>query len=226
MNVKTKILNFVQRDNGFRHISESEYFVDYPSECPYCNKSIFPSQIISVDVSVNNEIASIFVCNACKKYIFTIHRKTSVGYHIVNTFPIPTEIKKFSDSITGLSPKFVKIYEQSSKSESNGFNEICGMGYRKALEFLIKDYAIYRHPENEEDIKNSHLAKCIKDYCDNDKIKNLAQACAWIGNDETHYIRIHEDYSVQELKAFINAAVTLIEAELSFDEATKLLSSK
>ncbi len=100
------------------------------------------------------------------------------------------------------------------------------MGYRKALEFLIKDYAIYRHPENEEDIKTSPLAKCIKEYCDNEKIKDLATACAWIGNDATHYVRINEDYSIPELKAFINAAVTLIEAELSFDEATKLLNSK
>jgi hypothetical protein len=230
MNVKTEIEDFVPKKNGFSYVADSYRSIEYPSECPYCNKSIFPNHLTSLNIGnpEENGIASIFICNACKKYIFTINIKPSVysSFTINNTFPIPTEIKKFSDSIANLSSKFVKIYEQSSKSESNGFDEICGMGYRKALEFLIKDYAIYRHPENEEDIKTSPLAKCIKEYCDNEKIKDLATACAWIGNDATHYVRINEDYSIPELKAFINAAVTLIEAELSFDEATKLLNSK
>ncbi len=221
--------NFISDKDGF-HLDQTYCTnIQMPDVCPCCNKSMHPSHLISLNTNLKTRgfLASIFVCNSCGNFIFTLSYLNSLhNYEICSTFPHSIENKAISKSIENLSPDFVKIYNQAATAENNGLDEICGVGYRKALEFLIKDYAIYRHPENEDDIKTSHLSKCIKEYCDNEKIKNLAQACAWIGNDETHYIRIHEDYSVQELKAFINAAVTLIEAELSFDEATKLLNSK
>lgn len=74
------------------------------------------------------------------------------------------------------------------------------MGYRKSLEFLIKDYAIAFHPDKETDIVKSQLSPCINEYIDNKRIKSLATASAWIGNDETHYTRKHEDYNVEHLK--------------------------
>lgn len=70
------------------------------------------------------------------------------------------------------------------------------------------------------------LSRCIQSYCENTKIKTLATACAWIGNDETHYKRKLENRSINDLKTFINAVVTYIDSELSFDEATKLINSK
>lgn len=69
------------------------------------------------------------------------------------------------------------------------------------------------------------LGKCITDYIDNEKIKTLAKASAWLGNDETHYVRKHQNYNVQDLKRFIKATVAYIEYELSFTEAFDLLKN-
>ena len=91
------------------------------------------------------------------------------------------------------------------------------------MEFLVKDYAISSHPELEEQIESSMLGKCITDYVDNEKIKTLARASAWLGNDETHYV--HQNYNVQDLKRFIKATVAYIEYELSFTEAFDLLKN-
>lgn len=41
-----------------------------------------------------------------------------------------------------ISPRFVTIYEQAMRAAQMGYDELVGMGYRKALEFLIKDYLI------------------------------------------------------------------------------------
>src|ERR1043166_3097052 len=46
--------------------------------------------------------------------------------------------------------KFIKTYLQSLVAESNGLDEIAGMGYRKAIEYLVKDWAIQNKPEDKE----------------------------------------------------------------------------
>lgn len=38
--------------------------------------------------------------------------------------------------------KFISIYNQALTAEKNGLTEICGLGYRKSFEFLIKDYLL------------------------------------------------------------------------------------
>lgn len=122
-----------------------------------------------------------------------------------------------------VSEDFVKIYTQSHKAEQLGFDKICGMGYRKALEFLVKDFAINLHPKEVEKIKKQTLAQCIENFIDSPKIKTLSKASAWIGNDETHYCRQHEDYNIDHLKAFINAIVSYINSELELKKAEQLV---
>lgn len=61
-------------------------------------------------------------------------------------YPAPVRVKDFSQEIKDLSPNFVKIYHQAEQAENTGLSDICGLGYRKALEFLVKDYAIAFNP--------------------------------------------------------------------------------
>lgn len=44
----------------------------------------------------------------------------------------------------------------------------------------------------------------------------------WIGNDETHYARKHEDLGLSEMKRFIKAMLTYVESELAFEEAESI----
>ena len=101
-------------------------------------------------------------------------------------------------------------------------DEIAGLGYRKALEFLIIDFAIHEHPDDEEKIKANSLSKCIKNYIDADHIKTLAERSAWIGNDEAHYIRKQEDRDVSDMKAFIQATVYFIAMVLITEDASSM----
>lgn len=96
--------------------------------------------------------------------------------------------------------------------------EICGTGYRKALEFLVKDYLCHISPDNADSIKSELLGNSIK-RIESTRIKTLAERCAWIGNDETHYVRKHDDVGLDEIKTFITAILHYVESELAFEKA-------
>ena len=61
---------------------------------------------------------------------------------------------------------------------------------------------------------------CIKEYVDNDNIKKVAERAAWLGNDETHYVRKWEEKDVQDLKGLIRLTIWWIEQTT---ETVKLL---
>jgi hypothetical protein len=122
--------------------------------------------------------------------------------------------KVFSENIQQVSKGFIDIYNQSVEAEHHGLTEICGIGYRKALEFLIKDYLISNLPDEEEHIKKKLLGKCINDYVENPNIKEMAKRAVWLGNDETHYIRRWENKDINDLKILIDITVHWIEMEV------------
>ena len=112
------------------------------------------------------------------------------------------------------------------KAEEYSLDEMAGLGYRKALEFLTKDFAIYNNQEKSKEIKSTWMMKCLKDYIDNDKIKTLAEKSEWIGNDEAHYVKIQDDRDINDIKKFINALVYFISMSLIVDDAETLKSKK
>ncbi|ELY1993136.1 DUF4145 domain-containing protein [Flavobacterium psychrophilum] len=149
--------------------------------------------------------------------------KNFIGYYDYNssshfTFNGETTIgnlteKFFSETILNISPNFVLIYNQAYSAEQYNLSEICGVGYRKALEFLIKDYLILNNESESEKIKKKLLGACIADYIDNIRLKSVAKRAVWLGNDETHYIKKWETKDLQDLKKLIELTLHWIEME-------------
>ena len=81
-----------------------------------------------------------------------------------SSYPKEPVKQEFDDNIGNISPSFCEIYNQAYTAEQTDLNEIAGMGYRKALEFLIKDYCIYKNKSEEENIKNSLLGQVINNH--------------------------------------------------------------
>ena len=99
--------------------------------------------------------------------------------------------KAFDKEIAEVSPQFVKIYNQASAAESAELDQLCGPGYRKALEFLVKDY-VKSLPENvgkEEIIEKTQIGPCISNFVKDQGVRSCARRATWLGNDETHYVR-------------------------------------
>ena len=216
-----------------------DIFIDKIEQCPLCHKVIDPKIIDFFEMDdyyldPASEIEKNFLvtcyCKSCKRYfhadiaeIYYPYTQTT-DYRLVHLYPQEYESCNFTKEIKELSPNFVECYEQSSYAESNNLTLIAGMGYRKALEFLIKDYSISLFPDHEEEICSLSLKKVIDKFIDHPKIKALAIAAAWIGNDETHYVRKHIEYNIDDLKAFIKAMLTYIESEYAFASASELIT--
>lgn len=127
----------------------------------------------------------------------------------------PQSVKiDFSQGIQELSPQFIKVYKQAGEAEFLKLDELSGMGYRKALEFIIKDYLISIHPSDAELIKKEYLKPCIVNRIVDHNIKSCAERAAWLGNDETHYIRKWANPDIENLKILLKLTVGFIENDL------------
>lgn len=208
-------------------------YINEPEQCPMCKAHIKPQQLsvhTYLDSNGKQHISALYLCKSCYKPFLTLHDVQNFSSCAVTEFksklvfvePQRFEAFKFDDKIVELSPSFVEIYNQSLQAETLGLDQIAGIGYRKALEFLIKDYAIFENFDNEEKIKNMLLSNCIDQFIENDHIKTLAKRSAWIGNDETHYVRKHTDRDVKDMKAFIQAIVYFIGMLLITEDAESI----
>ena len=121
-----------------------------------------------------------------------------------------------------VSPEFVTIYQQAVQAEKSGLDQIAGIGYRRALEFLVKDYCKQRHPEKAQAIENAPLSNCIRDYIEYERLKIVASRAAWLGNDQAHYTQKHTDRDLEDLKRLIQLTMHWIIIELGVEEAEKI----
>ncbi|MDC6376690.1 hypothetical protein PPZ59_02755 [Staphylococcus warneri] len=140
-----------------------------------------------------------------------------------NEKPMPETLFEYPSEIDEISQEFKNIITQSSNAEALRFDHLAGIGYRKAIEFLVKDYLIKCKDKDESKVSTQQLGQCISDI-DDIRINNLARAASWIGNDETHYVRKHVDKDVQDLKKFLHALTALVSLEISISEANEFIN--
>lgn len=219
--------------------------------CPVCGKTISPKFIYahfthtskSTDLQETVEksfVNALFECPDCSNGILAKYNVTYQSgeseYHghgfiirswntfnLISSFPTPIAQFPYQQIITDVSSRFKKIYTQALQAKLDGKDELVGIGYRKAIEFLIKDYLLYIKHEKSDKIPTMNLGDCIK-LIDNQKIENLAKASTWLGNDETHYVRKHSDKDINDLESFLNALVYYLTYELTVEQATSFIS--
>ena len=210
-------------------------------KCPICGATIAPISIDRVitfpSIHQKYVLHNFVICKRCRqafiaRYISqvdesrTLHAQTNT-FKPLESVPLNAIKREFSEKISVLSPLFIEIYNQAYQAEQEGLNQICGMGYRKALEFLIKDFLIYKKPDNSESLKTKDLGKCaaeLEEYYP--PLKTLASRAVWLGNDETHYTRRHTEYDLETLKEFIEATVLCIDMVLTIDAASQIQNKK
>lgn len=193
--------------------------------CPICKTAVIPMHLYGVKYNQNGkDYCSFFErCPSCNDvFINTYAMRFSTCDELIRSEPNRFKKRVFDEGITSVSHGFVEIYNQAFQAETMGLDQIAGIGYRKSVEFLIKDFTISRNPDDEEKIKSMPLATCINTYIDQPKIKNLATKTVWVGNDETHYVRKHTDRDIEDLKKFIQATVYYISMELVSDDAESI----
>lgn len=136
---------------------------------------------------------------------------------------VPRDLR-ISSAVTQISPRFLEIYQQAMASEYLGLDQLTGIGLRKALEFLIKDYAVSLHPERSDAIIKQSLASCVADYITDINVRECAKRAVWLGNDETHYARRWKERDIEDLKGLITLTLVWLENALRTAEYLKGMS--
>ncbi len=199
----------------------------WPNECPFCHKHINPEEF-----GYNFQrgmLDLVFKCSYtfCTR-LFIVRYQTYNEYQFLFDSITIGSIKpvSFSPEIQSVSPSFAKIYNEANYAETNELFEICGVGYRKALEFLIKDYLIKKYPDKSESIKKKFLGNCIQEDITDAKIKTVSQRAVWLGNDETHYVRQWDEENLESLKKLISLTTHWIEMEMLTDSFEQKMPKK
>lgn len=185
----------------------TRYNIEHPSQCPHCHNGIEPrllSQSAEKDFSY-----SIWKCTFrdCGKQFVVVHSILESGQINLNGFLDGQPIGPYwPETIKNLKSKFIETYNQALKAEYFGLDEIAGMGFRKAIEYLVKDYLIQRDNTLEGKIEDKLLASVIGENFNSSQetdLKDLLQRATWLGNDMTHYLRYHDNFDINDLKELI-----------------------
>ncbi|MEQ3038957.1 hypothetical protein [Thomasclavelia ramosa] len=238
-----------KRDTTILSFEDTNVDLESFGTCPICGKQISPKfkyaylshyakSLKAHDVISNSQVNALYECPDCHNGILVYYKvlcdlqipKYGKEYVVSNwkTFTIksifPTAIAQFpyNDIISKVSSRFKDIYVQSLQAKLDGKNELVGIGYRKSIEFLIKDYLLHIKHEKSVKIPNLPLGECIK-LIDSPKIQTLAKASTWLGNDETHYVRKHTDKDICDLEKFLDALVYYLTYELTVEEASSFI---
>lgn len=197
-----------------------------PSECNYCNKGvdlIYCKSFIA-DFYSEEVLCVLYKCPICQQLIICKYN-LQLGTCDMLGGPIPPFetlggagiSQEFSNEINELSPSFVKIFNDAYKAAQIGLIEVVGLGYRKAFEFLTKDYAISKETDEtkKDNIKRMQLSQVVNTYFPDGEIKQLLTRATWIGNDFSHYETKHCDINLEDLKQLVLLSASRI------DEAIK-----
>jgi hypothetical protein len=88
---------------------------------------------------------------------------------------------------------------------------------------MVKDFAshVIEAPEERSEIIAMPLAKVISRHIADPHARAVASRAAWLGNDETHYLRVWIDRDRNDLKDLIRLTVTWISSYLSGEKYLK-----
>lgn len=209
----------------------------YPDECPACDRGGRPvfcfAYVKSGDSYGTLHMEVVFRCpfRDCQRLYFVHYEKDirasyDAPFFLKEIYILrKVKFEEFPETINKLSERFKFIYNQSKVAEENKLNEICGTGYKKALEFLVKDYLINHNKEKAEVIKNEFLGNSIKRINDK-RIQSTAARATWLANDESHYTRIWEDKDIEDLKMLIKLTINWIDSEILTERMEKEMPPK
>jgi hypothetical protein len=206
-------------------VGKGTFQIAYPDECPRCGRTLIPEWLTGTVCPVEHHpgvqrLQAAYRCTSddCgEMFIANYDRGISQQKaELAECVPMAPPQVSLSAHIQQTSPDFPKIYTQALQADADGLDRIAGVALRKALEFLIKDYckSLTSDEQAKTEIEKLLLGRCIDKHVSNEHVKQCAKRAAWLGNDETHYVRRWTDKDVKDLKTLIELTLHWIESEL------------
>jgi len=142
------------------------------------------------------------------------HTQEGTIWKLKKTEPPKLSQLALPDFVGEISRDFLSIYREAVEAKERGLAQIAGPGYRKAFEFLIKDYAKSKsQPEEFENIEKLQASPVVSNYISDSRVQAVAKRALWLGNDETHYLRKWGDRDITDLVTLTKLAIEWIDIE-------------
>ena len=132
-----------------------------PDVCPQCHHAVHPvaknstltgpatdgSSVLEIAFQCARQQCARMFIGRYKRFQFQERSGHAVGpFRLQEVVPVSHKNPEIIPEVLEISPNFADIFCQANVAEEQGLNQICGVGYRKALEFLIKDFCISNAP--------------------------------------------------------------------------------
>lgn len=223
-------------------VNNQHFIITDPDICPHCHIKIIPSNrgyyFSKGDVALEQLIV-IYQCvnSECTRHFVALYKKESNQYKFKQylnglpkgpNWPKPIiELKSGEQVESGetAKSKFIKTYLQSLQAENLSLDEIAGMGYRKAIEYLVKDWAIKENPDKRDEILKSWLGNVIQNYFTGD-LKDILERATWLGNDQSHYLKLFSDFDLDVLKELISLIMVELDRQYKKNHFIESIQSK
>lgn len=188
-----------------------------PSICPYCGMGV-DAPILKKDTYALNSGHRLLVancrCTSCEKIFFFTYEYCSDAQDFVPvTYPSVSFTPYSNEILETISPRFIDMYNQALLAEFNSNYELAAIGYRSALEFLIKDYAINELGKKASEVSSKKLCDSIGIYLHQEELVKTADVVRILGNDFTHYQRKYPEHDFKLLKKYMDIFLSQVEAQ-------------
>lgn len=193
-------------------IFNTNYFVgEYEKlmSCPYCGVYTDAEETGAERFLLTETQRALVVackCTRCKKQFLAVYIEEDNRLALNTIIPIADK-DEVHPGLKEVSPEFERIHQQAYRAELRGDIDIAAVGYRTALEVLVKDFAIKELGEKEETVASKKLAQAIEDYSGSVELLQTSDVVRMLGNDYTHYRKKHEDISFETLKHYYNVTM-------------------
>lgn len=185
-----------------------------PTTCPHCGYGTDATFSYKTIYNFNGHILLVGVCRctACQKqFLFVCEYIKESPAENVCVYP-SISFKPYENKLlASFSEHFIDMYNQALASEFSGNIELAAIGYRSALEILIKDYAINELHEDAQKVSSKKLFDAVKDYLKQDELINTADVVRILGNDYTHYTRKYPQHDFDILKTYMEILIKQVE---------------
>ena len=204
-----------------------------PDQCPHCGKIVVPNFLScfgnASDDGYRVTITAFWSCTGCADVFATCYRPHIDNYRddilcdwIEEVIPPIMETVSVPDEVKAVSPRFKEIFEQSVIAKQQGLTDLAGMGFRKALEVLVKDSLVFTNVKTQEQVDELNLHDAINSFKANPQLIKAALQAKFIGNDYAHYKAKYTGYDIDGLKKLIDITVHWVCMEIATQEIQSL----
>lgn len=196
-----------------------------PDMCPICHSRITPN-VMTGGIGgriYDGNLTVVYICpnDTCREYFLGYYEKRSGQYSLLACRPKETSVPSLPAFVVNISTNYCDMYSECYRAEAAGLSQVAGFGYRKALEFLIKDYLVSHRPEDRLTIESTPLAGCIETYVGDANVRDVGRRAVWLGKG--HAQRSWADKDLRDLKTVLELVLRWIETEYLTAELLKTM---